>query len=85
MVSGAPARSDSRISALGLGLAVALTAIVALVNLWSAITPGPAVTAPWFLSLFPLQVRVGAHLFAALSGFFLLTLAANLGRRKRTA
>lgn len=32
-----------------------------------------------------MPVRVGARLFSALSGFFLLSLATNLGRRKRVA
>ncbi len=85
MVTGAPLRSDARMISLGLGLAVVLTAMVALVNLWSAITPSPPAAESWFLSLWPIQVRVGAHLFSALSGFFLLTLATNLGRRKRIA
>ncbi|PSN18095.1 hypothetical protein C7271_14330 [filamentous cyanobacterium CCP5] len=75
---GRPARIGTWASAL-------LTALVGLVNLWSAVTPGLPDRIEWLRSVFPIEIRVGAHVFAALSGFFLLMLAANLLRRKRLA
>ncbi|MBE9109813.1 DUF2156 domain-containing protein [Nodosilinea sp. LEGE 07298] len=72
-------------SQLGLWAATALTALVGLVNLWSAITPGLPHRVAWVKEFFPVELRIGAHVFAALSGFFLLLLAANLLRRKRVA
>lgn len=78
-------RSTSKTSSLGLALVVLLTATLAVVSLWSALTPTPIASNAWVSSLLPVPVRVGAHLFSALSGFFLLTLASNLGRRKRMA
>ncbi len=78
-------RSTSKTRSLGLTLVVLLTATLAVVNLWSALTPTPIASNAWVSSLLPVPVRVGAHLFSALSGFFLLTLATNLGRRKRMA
>ncbi len=78
-------RSTSKTRSLGLTLVVILTASIAVGNLWLALTPTPIVSNAWVSSLLPVPVRVGAHLFSALSGFFLLTLATNLGRRKRMA
>ncbi len=72
-------------SQIGLWSATALTALVGLVNLWSAVTPGLPHRITWVRELFPVELRIGAHVFAALSGFFLLLLAANLLRRKRAA
>lgn len=70
---------------VGIWAASLLTALVGLVNLWSAVTPSLPSRVAWLRPIFPIDVRVGAHLFAALSGFFLLMLAANLLRRKRVA
>lgn len=75
----------NRRTQLGLWSATVLTALVGLVNLWSAVTPGLPHRVAWVRDMFPVEVRIGAHLFAALSGFFLLLLAANLLRRKRVA
>jgi phosphatidylglycerol lysyltransferase len=72
-------------SHLGIWSVTVLTALVGLVNLWSAVTPGLPHRVAWLETVFPVEVRIGAHLFAALSGFFLLLLAANLQRRKRVA
>lgn len=72
-------------TAIGVRIAAALTAIVGLVNLLSAATPSFPARVHWLKDLFPFEVRAGAHLFAALSGFFLLALATNLLRRKRVA
>ncbi len=75
----------SKRSQLGLWSATVLTALVGLVNLWSAVTPGLPHRVAWVRDMFPVELRFGAHVFAALSGFFLLLLAANLLRRKRVA
>jgi phosphatidylglycerol lysyltransferase len=70
---------------IGVWATALLTALIGLVNLWSAVTPGLPRRVAWLREFFPVEIRVGAHLFAALSGFFLLLLAANLLRRKRVA
>lgn len=75
----------NRQTQLGLWSATVLTALVGLVNLWSAVTPGLPQRMTWLRELLPVEMRHGAHVFAALSGFFLLMLAANLLRRKRVA
>lgn len=75
----------SKRSQLGLWSATVLTALVGLANLWSVVTPGLPHRADWLQGFFPVEIRIGAHIFAALSGFFLLMLAANLLRRKRVA
>ncbi|MBD0336403.1 MAG: DUF2156 domain-containing protein, partial [Cyanobacteria bacterium Co-bin13] len=70
---------------MGVWSAAVLTALVGLVNLWSAVTPSLPSRVIWLEQIFPLELRRGAHVFAALSGFFLLMLAVNLLRRKRVA
>ena len=40
---------------------------------------------PVLKAIYPLEVRTGGHVFAAFASFLLLTLAANLLRRKRVA
>lgn len=70
---------------LGLWTAALLTGLVGIVNLISAVTPSLPTRLDWLRQVFPFEVRAGAHLFAAIAGFFLLTLAANLLRRKRVA
>lgn len=62
-----------------------LIALAGLINLWSAVTPSVPERLAWLDGIFPVELRAGAHLFAALSGFFLLMIAANLLRRKRLA
>jgi phosphatidylglycerol lysyltransferase len=70
---------------LGLWTASLLTACMGLVNLFSAVTPSLPERLEWVREIFPFHVRASGHVFAALSGFFLLLLAANLLRRKRVA
>lgn len=70
---------------IGLWIAALLTGAVGIVNLFSAVTPSLPERTEWLSQIFPFEVRAGAHLFAAISGFFLLILAANLLRRKRLA
>lgn len=72
-------------SRLGIWTAALLTGIVGLVNLVSAVTPRVAARVELLREIFPFQVRAGAHLFAVLAGFILLTLASSLLRRKRVA
>lgn len=55
------------------------------INLVSAVTPGLPSRVAWLKYLFPLEIRHSAHLFTALSGFWLLILASGLLRRKRVA
>lgn len=75
----------SRRYRIGIGSAALLTALVGFVNLFSSVTPGLEERLDWLRDIFPFSVRAGGHVFAALSGFFLLTLATNLWRRKRMA
>ena len=70
---------------IGLWSATLLTALVGIVNLVSAVTPSEPERVAWLRPLYPFAVRAGAHIFAAVCGFMLLTLAANLLRRKRVA
>ncbi len=55
------------------------------VNLLSSVTPDLPERVVWLRNLYPVEIRQSAHLFTALSGFFLLILAASLLRRKRVA
>ncbi len=70
---------------IGLWTATILTGLVGIVNLLSAAAPGLPERTHWLKEFLPFSVRAGGHLFAALTGFVLLTLAANLLRRKRVA
>ena len=70
---------------IGLWIAAIMTGAVGIANLISAVTPSLPERINWLEQIFPFEVRTGAHLFAVLSGFFLLTLASNLLRRKRIA
>jgi phosphatidylglycerol lysyltransferase len=69
----------------GLWITALLTGAVGVANLLSAVTPSLPERLDWLEQIFPFEVRAGAHLFAVLSGFFLLILSANLLRRKRLA
>ena len=69
-----------------------LTGVVGVMNLLSAVTVGIRERDKWFDAhfpfnkvIFPFEFRQGGHLFAAITGFFLIMLAANLSRRKRMA
>lgn len=70
---------------IGLWITALLTGAVGVTNLLSAVTPNLPDRLDWLEQILPFEVRAGAHLFAALSGFFLLILSANLLRRKRVA
>ncbi len=72
-------------SQLSIWTAAILTAIVGIVNLLSAVTPGIPARINWLRGIFPFEVRAGAHLFAVMVAFMLLTLATSLLRRKRVA
>jgi phosphatidylglycerol lysyltransferase len=80
-----PPQGPGRSAQIGIWTSALLTALVGLVNLWSAVTPSLPGRVEWLQNAFPIEIRGGAHVFAALSGFFLLMLAANLLRRKRLA
>jgi phosphatidylglycerol lysyltransferase len=70
---------------LGLWITVFLIASMGVVNLFSAVTPSSPGRVDWLRELFPIEIRRSGHVFAALSGFLLLTLATSLLRRKRLA
>ncbi len=70
---------------IGLWLIVFLVASMGFVNLFSAVTPSLPDRIAWIRDISPVEARHSGHLFAALSGFFLLTLATSLLRRKRLA
>lgn len=63
----------------------ALVACMGVVNVLSSVTPGLPDRVAWLQDLFPIEIRHSAHLFTALSGFWLLILAFGLLRRKRVA
>lgn len=62
-----------------------LMACMGIVNLLSAVTPSLPARVAWWQHLISFELRHAAHVFAALSGFFLLILASALLRRKRVA
>jgi phosphatidylglycerol lysyltransferase len=72
-------------SKIGLWSAAFLTGIVGVVNLLSAVTPNLYGRTHWLKEFLPFEIRASGHVFAALTGFVLLTLATNLLRRKRIA
>ena len=66
------------------GLAL-LVAVMGVINVLSAVTPSLPTRLEPLRRLFPLVVRHGSHLAAALAGFALLLIADGLWRRKRLA
>ncbi|WP_138504352.1 phosphatidylglycerol lysyltransferase domain-containing protein [Nostoc sp. PA-18-2419] len=70
---------------IGLWSAALLTGLVGVVNLLSAVTPNLYGRNQWLKEFLPFDIRATGHIFAALTGFILLTLATNLLRRKRVA
>jgi phosphatidylglycerol lysyltransferase len=70
---------------IGLWSAALLTGLVAVVNLLSAVTPNLYGRNFLLKEFLPFEIRAGGHIFAALTGFVLFTLATNLLRRKRVA
>lgn len=82
----------SRRTQIGVWATSILTGVVGVINLISAVTPDVAERDHWFDknfpfndAIFPFEMRAEGHIFAAITGFFLLMLAANLSRRKRVA
>lgn len=69
----------------GLWITVFLISSMGVVNLFSAVTPNLPDRMEWLRNFFPIEIRRSGHVFAALSGFLLLTLATSLLRRKRLA
>ena len=62
-----------------------MTALVGVLDLITAITPAIPDSLEDLKAIYPLDVRAGAHVFAAFSSFLLINLAVNLLRRKRFA
>ncbi|MCP9849463.1 hypothetical protein [Cyanobium sp. Morenito 9A2] len=62
-----------------------MTALVGVLDLITAITPTLPNVLEDLETVFPLEVRTGAHVFAGFSSFPLITLALNLLRRKQLA
>src|SRR6476646_6298887 len=70
---------------IGLWSAAFLTGLVGVVNLLSSVTPNLYGRNHWLKEFLPFDIRASGHIFAALTGFILLTLATNLLRRKLVA
>ena len=70
---------------LGLAIITVLTGLVGIINLVSTVTPGIPERIAILQEFYPFEVRAGSHIFAAISGFILLTLASRLWRRKKVA
>ena len=70
---------------LGLTVITVLTGLVGILNLVSAVTPGIPARIAILQEFYPFEIRAGSHIFAAISGFILLTLASRLWRRKKVA
>lgn len=68
-----------------LRLVALLTAIMGIINVLSAITPGLPERLAFLKQISPLEVVHGGRFTAALAGFALLLLANQLRRRKQTA
>ncbi len=77
--------STSKRTHLSLWVTFFLIASVGIVDLLSAVTPSLPERVRWLAKFFPIELRSSGHLFSALIGFFLLTLATSLLRRKRSA
>ncbi|WP_052055398.1 phosphatidylglycerol lysyltransferase domain-containing protein [Myxosarcina sp. GI1] len=70
---------------IGLWTVACLTGFVGIIDFLSAVTPGIPERVELIRQIYPFEVRAGSHIFAAVSGFILLTLASRLLRRKRVA
>ncbi len=71
------------IEALGVHVVAALTALMGVVNVLSAVTPSIASRLRLLEKYSPLGIGRGGHLTSALAGFALLVLSVSLWRRKR--
>jgi phosphatidylglycerol lysyltransferase len=69
----------------GVRIVALLTAVMGIVNLFSAIIPAMHNRMVIIRDIFPMEVLHGSRLAAALAGFALFLLASSLWRRKRTA
>jgi phosphatidylglycerol lysyltransferase len=74
-----------RLDRLKIWLVTLMTVMVGVMNLVSAVTPAIPARLRWIQQMVPTEIRGRGHIFAALIGFVLLTLAFNLYRRKRNA
>ncbi len=68
-----------------LWVAALITGLMGIVNLLSAVSLSYYDRIFWLKEFFPFHLRAGGHIFAAITGFMLLMLSANLLRRKRVA
>ncbi len=68
-----------------LWIAALITGLMGIVNLISAVSLSYYDRISWLKEFFPFHLRAGGHIFAAITGFMLLMLSANLLRRKRVA
>lgn len=73
------------LEAWGLRFSALLTVLMGIINLTSAVQPALQSRLAMIEAIFPLVVRHGSRITAALSGFALILLAGNLWRRKRSA
>jgi phosphatidylglycerol lysyltransferase len=74
-----------RLAAATVEVVALLTGLMGVINVLSAITPSLPGRLRLIRGDWPLEVRHGGHLAAALAGFGLVALAGGLLRRKRTA
>lgn len=72
-------------SHLAVQIPAALVALMGLLNVWSAVTPGLPQRMKILWDTLPFDARRGSHLAAALMGFALLLLVQGLWRRKTTS
>ncbi len=78
-------RARPTLEAWGVRIVALLTAVMGVVNLFSAIIPAMHNRMVIIKDIFPMEVLHGSRLAAALAGFALLLLASSLWRRKHTA
>ena len=74
-----------RLVAVAAKVVALLTGLMGVINVLSAVTPGLPERLKLIRGHWPLEVRRGGHLAAALAGFGLMVLSNGLFRRKRTA
>lgn len=75
----------TRRTRIWLWIAASITGLMGIVNLLSAVSLSYNDRVSWLKEFFPFHLRAGGHIFAAITGFMLLMLSANLLRRKRVA
>jgi phosphatidylglycerol lysyltransferase len=78
-------RLTSRLETRGVHLVALLTAVMGLVNLFSAVIPALHPRLILLENFIPLEIQHGTRLASALAGFALLVLAGSLSRRKHLA